>query len=571
MIIANDNPPALYSYVDQKPINAWNIPTVSLTSLASRDAVYEQLPYSVVNPNTTLYSFAQAADLVDISGKPIQDVQAYKPERMLLQEAIIATASEVQLRNDRALSYDDSIKQTVDSVLATIPAENIQAYTQEMDAFYRDTQTRMLAAARQGTSLSSDDNKAFQQAEQELMASDVKRKTPAVFAPGESRDTTLARRATQIRYSEVGRTKAGEMVQQAIAQQFDEGKLAPITLHDRADARVYMINGGQASGKGYNASELEQEMGAASDLERTDRIYVNGDGFKPLLEGPEHAGKNKYVKSQLIQNEVGLLKGRIMSRLASAEQIPNVLIDQVYPGPDTIQIGTSVRETMKIAVIAKDVDKAIDLSFKRGEESGRYEDSKSVLTAHRNVSVQLIERMIQNAGKNISIEIFDSNILEKPPVVIMQSDVKAKSINVIDPIAASRYFDKARMNIDAERKEDLYIPPLEPNLGFLKSLSEAYKDITVALPDQHGAPLATLTLENGKFVATSNDGLKAALAQNPKLKDLLNASASQSMLSDSVKDIVEQAVDTMPPGTRVGDKKNHGPLVDVSKDLRVGE
>lgn len=521
-------PPASPSANPSTPhVGAWTIPTVNF-DISSENAT---LPYTIIDPQHARHSYQSLTNLAALTNQPIRDLAVFNPQRILLQESISSVVTGVQLQNNAVMSYDADLAQAVQTVSSAIPREQAQAYETRMNQLYEQTYDRMLAAAAtDGAGLTPGEKQAFDQARGEVTK--VAEKYDVRLLGEETKEAVFAKRAAGLVYEQAARQEAGTIIHAQLEKQFQAGTLKPLTTHDRRNTPIAMINGGQASGKGYNVSILETQMAQASGLEQTDRVYVNGDAAKLLLAGKaQQRGDLKYIQSQLVQDEVALIKNRAMSHLRQAERIPNVIIDQVYPAPMEIKLGTEGKTPMRLVVVATDVETAINRSFARGEEmtAGRYEHTEGILTVHRNVSKDLSGIIAANMGKDIALEIYDNNVAEREPKLIMRGDLKAGAIEVLDPIAASRFFNKSAIDTKAQSVEQVYSRKPVANLGFLAEImtQSPHSALTISAPDSTPETEPILTLKDGKLTAVNAQKLRAELEAAPELNMMLRASKDQ--------------------------------------------
>lgn len=435
----------------EKPTNtqytAWNIPTVK----PDLSGGYDALPYTFLNPEYTLHNPTTLGSMALATGKSRGDIpslQTYSPERTLLQEAIFSAITEVQLKDGEALNA------TVKSLIEAIPAEQLSDFKTRMNDLYRDSHERLQEAVKTGDTqkLTEDQKSAFDQVRTQIQEATRKNgNQPNMIDPNETVETITAKRAASIVYENAARSESQKLVQVSIDAQEQQGSITRLTKHERQEARIAMVNGGQASGKGTNVGMITNEIASQSNLSPNDRAYVNGDAYKPLLEGPEHrTDDNKFIKSQLVQNETAMIKGRVMQHLRTAERIPNIVIDQVYPAPGEIALGTQGNEPMKLVVIGRDVDVAIEGSYARGFTKGRFENTDNLLNTHRNISKDLPDIIASNMGKNIQLEIYDNNGKHGEPTLIMSGDLKTGTVEVLDVLAAERLFKKSHINTKAQ-------------------------------------------------------------------------------------------------------------------------
>ncbi|NBO18122.1 MAG: hypothetical protein EBV03_02650 [Proteobacteria bacterium] len=527
---------------------------------------YEAAPYTVLNPENTRHGIERMVDMLSVLGKKnadIPQIQSFKPSRILFQQALFTTITQVRFGEDAQM------QPKLEELMQSIPKEKAAEYVKAMDAYYADTQKRMEKAVKDGgAALTGEEKAAFEQAQREVADAQKQRGSkPLELLAGETVESVTAMRAADIAYGKKARAEGQALVQETANALFESGKLTRITTRPRTQAQVGMINGGIASGKSEPRRMIQQEFSPDAP---SDRVYVNADLLKGPLSGPEHRhGDEPYKMSGHLHPEAKfVITDLVVPYLMTAEQIPNVLIDQNRPEPWSLELGTKGEKPLRLVVVATEAADAVERSFSRGKKEGRYEITKEILTAHRDFSKTHIYTILKTKGQNIALDIYDNNV--KPgekPRLIAQADLKAGSMDIIDPMATARFFNKSNINIEAASREGVYATPQSESLDFVSQVARETPGmkIRVQVPGKDGAAVTTLDLVDGKLVAADPAKLQAAMESSPELYRMMNDPRSQALLEPRTLDAVKTA--KAPPDTGPGTPSSEGPApVDRAKE-----
>lgn len=557
MAEANQPPPTplppIVETIRAGNFNAWTVPTIG--NIPS-NVTHSSLPYTFLNPSHVNHDFQNLGETAAITGTPeaqIPTLQSYKPERILHQEAIIGAVTQVQIVNGeaRGQTYDDNLARTVGTIRDGVPHADVEAYTRRLETFRSDTAAHITEAIHNpSATLTPGEQKALAQVRSQLV------QTPSgpidgetVLKSGRTVNQVIADSATDIVYTERARTEAKKLVQAQIDEKFSDRK---ITTHDRGEANVALIGGGQASGKGTNVRDIEGRMGTASGGQPQDRVYINGDAYKPLLQGAEHDMNNyQFVKSQLLQPEVGVIRARINSELTSGTRAPNLVIDQVFPDTNAFGLVSSGSKPANLTIVATDAESAVPRSFARGNESTRYENPRGILAVHKNISDKLPGIIADNVGKNVNLEIYDNNTAGQKPRLIMKGDLKNGNIEVLDAEATSRYFAKKDINITAGSPEQVRPAKGNENLDFVREIAakNPRANISVTVAGTDGKPSTVVDFKDGKFTPREPERFAEIVKADPKKAQVFEEKTPTTPPVVAAKDASEKATTQNQPAT----------------------
>lgn len=265
--------------------------------------------------------------------------------------------------------------------------------------------------------------------------------------------------------------------------------------------RMFMINGGVASGKGTAESEMIE--GASKQGVNWDHVLtLNTDSFKGMLLDPSKLSpEHGEFYSGLTHDEASLIRNDILSTYREKLEggtAPHLFVDQVWPAVDIIEMGAASKNGIDLTVVQIPVENSFQMAYHRGVSTGRFEHRPVILGSHSRVPIQLHESLdnaIKKKGvSNIRLQVL-SNVSKgvvKP--VAMIDFAKGEGV-VVDMKTLLKFYQKTGLNKSAMTFGELYKTPedkdhtsFEPLTHDLASFCE--KGILVS---QSGAPLYHLT------------------------------------------------------------------------------
>ncbi len=479
------------------------------------------LPFSILADGAALRSLDERRVLLSLFNATYRDITAFSPERMALQESAVSIATQIQITNHGG--YDAQLEKLTHDLVHRL--ESSPDYVKKMEELrgrHQQIEARMAQLTADGKEF--DPSKAhtpeemalakafadMKQAEKELTAKGKLHEIERMIPEGMTKKDMIVQRASDILYEQVARREMGAYIQPKLDALVHEQHLSRITYHEPGKAHMAFILGGPASGKGTTVGDLEAKVTVQYGAAESDRILLNGDAFKPLFATQEHLTTHKYAQSQLLMDDAAIVKTRVLATVQASHNRPHMVLDQVFVGPNDPTMHLTQGGPKYVSVVATDTDVALQRSFGRGEQTGRYEHTEGTLSIHRNVSRDLVDRLNSFAGQDIEFTIVDGN--NRPPATIMEANLKTGKIVIQDIDKLALFSGKKDINIKAQSATELFQTGTgKPtrNLEFLQSLHEHYSDIEI----QHQGKPALRIQPNGQWHvadATAYDALKMA-------------------------------------------------------------
>ena len=239
---------------------------------------------------------------------------------------------------------------------------------------------------------------------------------------------------------------------------------------------LMFVAGGAASGKGEMVSNLiSEEFFTGGCSEKASIVYLNNDSYKPLLQSCET--DPKYF-SQLTHDEAKLIRDRIFEKAFSQNQ--DVILDQVTIS----RSGTNkmLKKGGKVHGVVVSVDPKVALlrAQKRGEETGRYENTGGLLEGHQKSPQIALEYLLKNIGKNIRVDFVDTNVQKGTQAIpFMQADLLQKRIQVQDEDLLKEFLKKQFVDVKAISYENIFPNDIDYSEE-LDSLLASFKEALLA-------------------------------------------------------------------------------------------
>lgn len=449
---------------------AWEVSTVTMLSALKKEPVVQgialsDLRYTVLDTQRVAYRDAQElAEIHSLDKKVLpKEYVAFRPERLALHETIVAVSTQLQLTDERQMQ---SVSRKVyESVRRELSELNLEQLRSEITA---DT-TRLVDAYLQGEDIS-------QQRNGKQVADLCEKAKEATFgefkAEYKLKDAVIAR-VTDLQFTEQATQRIQPLVQKHLPQD-----IARLEIPEPGKRLTLMVAGGQASGKGSSVARL-QSAADEEGIRWANVVKINTDSYKPLLLSPEEVRPQLY--SQLSQEEASLVNGKIQQRLnqmAEAKQAPHTFVDQVFVGADRIQYGLKEGGRVYGYVVSTDVHDAIQRAYARGEEEGRFEDTKGILRLHRGMTTQMPTTLAQFAGRDVNFRLVDNNVTRgEAPRPVMDVDLLHRAVTVHSQAMLDRFVAKTRINLDATSAENLYETSATANNDYLAPFLQAECEI----------------------------------------------------------------------------------------------
>ncbi|MCX7091247.1 MAG: hypothetical protein NTU48_07355 [Legionellales bacterium] len=485
-----------------KKRKVWSVPTVDLqrhiqtpnsirsTFTSGQDITAEDLKYTILDTDKVV--FRDVHELAELAiatkgnknpktGAPFTPVElvSFRPERIALHQAIATVITSVQYQpktpaEAAALEHDPIFIRIAQQVIVQMQTDIAAASASLMETRIRiEAQVTALLAQIEEIDATEDATvRARKKIEmlRENEGNDLINKITsfqALIPPdaelgdhvaGYNKRKALIALTTDAIYAEEATKTMTQLAQSHVCRLAEAGEIAIIEPPRPEERKLFLIAGGQASGKGSAYALLKY------NAEKSGRSWPNvskggGDTFRRLLLDADTVHPELF--SQLSTPEASyvshtIVKGKL-DHMAQNKIAPDIFIEQLYLGQDKIDLALTNEGAAHAVFVSTDIEKAIDRAFQRGEETGRYENVKGILSAHRGSTMQLPERLIENAGKSLYVTIVDNNgKKDSQPVTIAQINCLDRTITIFDPEKMLNFIKKTAINVDATSAEQCY-------------------------------------------------------------------------------------------------------------------
>lgn len=449
---------------------AWKVSTVSiLTSLNKSPTVdgvlVEDLKYTVLDDKEVSYHSAQdLAELHSINEKLApKDFVAYRPERLALHETIVAVSTSLQLEDETEMQ--STCKAIYKEVMKDLDSLNLD----QIRANYESNVSELVERFLSGEDISSEPNGAkVAEICNQVVSSG------AVFGnykDGFTQKKAMITRATDVLYTE----ESNRLIRPLVARKIEENTtVKQLEIPAPSDRLTLMVAGGQASGKGSSVARL-QEAAKKDNLKWSNFVKINTDSYKSLLLKPDSVKPELF--SQLAQEEASVIHLKVQNRLiekANHQQAPHAFIDQVFVGKDKIEYGLMKEGKVKGIIVSTDVGDAVERSYSRGAQEGRYENTQGILRCHKLMAQQVPTTLSNFVGQDVEFLLVDNNVAKGEQAEnVMSVNLKTKELSIYSEINLERFAHKGKINEKATTRDNLYLESRSINHGeYMKPLIE---------------------------------------------------------------------------------------------------
>lgn len=423
------------------------------------------LQFTILNQKNVYRDIQELAEIYFITRDLPKNLAAFKPERLVLHEVIANVMTKIRVEDDD----ENSFKRIVDFVYKSLTHE-IKSLSKSLnsirDELEQEVNILVKAALDNGELLDYQGKFSTYLPEIQtcfdkiIKEKDIKGKECGKYKSGFTFNDVMTARIVDIIYNKIAEEKINPLVEKHIDKVLPQQKIP--TTSTTGDMLLLMVAGGQASGKGTSVKILKESVERIS-MSWENFAKFNTDAIKSLMLTNEKVEAEFF--SQLTQDEASLVNMKaqtIVKKRAQQHNAPNIFFDQVYVGQDQLNIVKANGGKAKVIIVSTEIVDAIERSYKRGENIGRFEHTINILLAHRNMTNQLPDRLQENDGQDFEIRIVDNNVKQgEQPAVVADINCKTGSIFIYDKTKLERFIAKIAINIKASCKEELY------NLGEL--------------------------------------------------------------------------------------------------------
>lgn len=252
------------------------------------------------------------------------------------------------------------------------------------------------------------------------------------------------------------RINAKHLVSHAIDSQIELGLFEALSDIQANNRITFTINGAIASGKGSFEPILKQQIKEIYNKSWYDLAKINGDSYKLVLN-PNYIHETSHKKiilfSQLVQEEIHLIArsitARLLEKLVTTGKAPDVYIDKSLINDQGIELATIGGGQVHGILASLNVEEALERSNSRGQTTGRFEDTRGVLESHKNIASNFINLMIKHKGKDVSYTIYDNNIpLAQLPIKTASANFKSQELRIYNERSFTNFLDKVNFDVE---------------------------------------------------------------------------------------------------------------------------
>ena len=452
-----------------------------MRSLADADGTCDPARFTLIN--NTERSETELAEIVAATDTSlVADIAVLKPDRQALLYTFAVLQTEVKLKGDEHL--ENAVNQIyMNRVLPKIQELKTEEI-KHLKALTEDNVEEAFARLTEGTLNPNNpvDNvvKEYHQEIQENIASGKYK--PGQFSEGESIESITKKAAYDHLYKERLSRRIEDVLERVVHRAITEGvtidlpkesiPLERLSTHSGSDRQTFMVAGPPACGKGTITAMFEEDAKRAG-IGFDDVVKVNTDFYRRILSLAQPMGKDTTQHANLNNDEAGLVTDLTVARLKSkvnANNAPHILLDTVSIKQPKIDLGTANGGTMSIRVVTLDPEIAINRAIERGRQINRFVPVEYMLTAHRNVGQQLTKLLENNTGRNIEVQIYDTDVkFGELPILVEQVDLHNRRATIDFPEKAEAIFARAALAPNPDGVRYLDYKPEYPQIDTLRN------------------------------------------------------------------------------------------------------
>lgn len=444
---------------------------------------HEKVVFRDVHELAELYQATKIANLVELV--------SFRPERIALQQSIASVITRVQLtpqnrQEEESLEHDKMLERLSQKVYEY--SASTEKYTEEISELYkkREEIEEIISATVAGQSVSSSNSalvdacKAAVKKCTILIVNDVL----GEHVDNYSKDTALIALATDLVYNKYANQKMNQLINQSIDELASKGEIKLLTIPDAADRKLFMLSGGQASGKGV-ACAMIRHSAEQSNVSWVNISKGGRDNFRKLLEPKDIIPE---LSDQLTANEGAYihwtLANGMLVQMAKEGKAPHIYSEQPIVSEDMLELALTGNGSAKVVLVSTKVEDAVERAYKRGLEIGRFVPTKSLLSTHKNATVTLPERLAKVAGMDVELLVIDNNVPKNsPPVKIAVINCLNNEIIIYDNERVMDFIKKTAINADAKKPADVYdeakVAAVSIDVYFEPCIKNGYKVVTI--------------------------------------------------------------------------------------------
>ncbi len=381
---------------------------------------------------------------------------AFKPERQLLHD--VAAYVTVYLKTENEHTRNDIIQKVVNQLKPEVK--------DQLNGLYGSIES---SVSKRMDLILRDKKKGSRQERAAILAA-KKVKFPIPYCPEIS---TVAQLATQIETQRDYQEQLGQKLDGMIEQHFRYNPFYQYKSSADNNVPVVMfVGGGQASGKGSSIGNLMNNAKNAG-MDPQNLVYLNNDSYKSLLK-PD--GGDPKLFSQLTHDEARIIRDKAFEMAKNSNM--HLLMDQVSQSKSATNYALRKNGMVKGAIVSTKVETAIQRSYQRALDTGRFEDTSGLLECHQAVPEKALAYVSDYKGEKVQVDFVDNNVeAGEAPVLFMSVNCKDSAITIHDEDLLREFIKKQLINTNAKTPSEIY--PSEPVLT--EQLDEAVENYLDAL------------------------------------------------------------------------------------------
>lgn len=386
---------------------------------------------------------------------PIELV-AFKPERQLLHD--VAAYVTVYLKTESEYTRNDTIQKIVNQLKPEVK-EQLSGLYGNIESSVSKRMDLIIQGKKKGNSH-----------ERAAIRAAQKVSFPIPYCPEIS---TVAQLATQIETQRDYQEQLGQKLDGMIEQHFRYNPFYQYKSSANNNEPVVMfVGGGQASGKGSSIGNLMNNAKNAG-MEPQNLVCLNNDSYKSLLKSD---GGDPKLFSQLTHDEARIIRDKSFNM--AKDNNMHILMDQVSQSKSATNYALRKNGIVKGAIVSTKVETAIQRSYQRALDTGRFEDTSGLLECHQAVPEKALAYVSDYQGKKVQVDFVDNNVdIGEAPVLFMSVNCEDSTITIHSEDLLREFIKKQLINTKAKTPSEIY--PSEPVLT--EQLDEAVENYLDAL------------------------------------------------------------------------------------------
>lgn len=251
-----------------------------------------------------------------------------------------------------------------------------------------------------------------------------------------------------------------EVYEPRIQNKIDELQYKRLSLHKGEKRHTFMLAGAPGTGKSSIIIKKIIEKAEKLGINWDDVVKVSTDIHRIIVDSYAFTSEYSHYSSLLNHAEALYISKKVYQRIANKiakGQAPHVLIDAVDISEERLKLGIAELGNLHITVTTTPADVALDRVYNRAKHSNRFAPTAYQLTKHREISHDFFKQLMPTLNSRTEVILYDKNISEdKDPLIIMKADMQQRLVTVFDSDKLAEFLKKAKVNITAKNKKELF-------------------------------------------------------------------------------------------------------------------